>query len=37
VPVLLIPVSAFLFRESVSLSEIAGAILAVSGLAVLAG
>lgn len=37
VPVLLIPVSAFLFRESVSLSEIAGALLAVGGVAVLAG
>lgn len=37
VPVLLIPVSAFLFRESVALSEVAGAILAVGGVAVLAG
>lgn len=37
VPVLLIPVSALLFRESVSLSEIVGAIVAVSGVALLAG
>jgi drug/metabolite transporter (DMT)-like permease len=36
VPVLLIPVSALLFRESVSRSEIVGAVLAVAGVAVLA-
>jgi drug/metabolite transporter (DMT)-like permease len=36
VPVLLIPVSALLFREVVSPSEIAGAVLAVVGVAVLA-
>jgi drug/metabolite transporter (DMT)-like permease len=37
VPVLLIPVSVLLFREAVSWSEIAGALLAVAGVAVLAG
>ena len=37
VPVLLIPVSALAFRERIFLVEIAGAVLAVSGVALLAG
>lgn len=35
VPVLLVPVSAFVFRERVSLAEIVGAVAAVAGVAVL--
>lgn len=35
VPIILIPVSFFLFREKISIREIAGSVIAVSGVAVL--
>ena len=37
VPVLLIPVTAIAFHERVTVAEVAGAVLAVAGVAVLAG